>query len=92
MNYKGSDKNSCPKSGIKIHNKPPFITEQRKTSQLNNSQLNKPVSFQNTPMNELDLDLENYSLEDLYHLFNIDREIYIKNNLYSLPPDDLIWW
>jgi hypothetical protein len=81
MNYKGSNKSSCPKSGIKIHNKPPFITEQRKTSQLNNSQLNKPVSFQNTPMNELDLDLENYSLEDLYHLFNIDRGILSEDSL-----------
>lgn len=36
------------------------------------SQLAKPVSFQNTTMNSLDLDLEHYSLEDLYHLFNIN--------------------
>ena len=67
---------SCPKSGIKIHGELPFITEQRKKSQLN-----KPVSFKNTTMSELDLDLENYSLEDLYHLFNIDGGILSEDSL-----------
>ena len=55
----------CPKAGIKIHesnndyrgNKP--------------SQLAKPVDFHNTSFNTLDLDLDHYSLDDLYHLFNI---------------------
>jgi len=61
---------NCPKSGIKIHksdndyNKDPFLKD---------SKLTKPVSFQNTTLNSLDLDLDNYSLEDLYHLFNISN-------------------
>ena len=38
------------------------------------SQLKKPVSFHNTPLSQLDLDLNNYSLNDLYTLF------YIQNN------------
>lgn len=60
--------NSCSKTGIKIHNtdnnykQDPFYKQ---------SQLTKPVSFQNTTLNSLDLDLDHYSLEDLYHLFNI---------------------
>jgi len=37
------------------------------------SQLTKPVDFYNTSLNNLDLDLEHYSLEDLYHLFNISE-------------------
>ena len=64
---------SCPKSGIKIHQsdndytESPFLKEQIKQSKLA-----KPVSFKNTTLNSLDLDLDNYSLDDLYHLFNID--------------------
>jgi hypothetical protein len=64
---------SCPKAGIKIYQsdndyrEDPFLKEQQKQSKLN-----KPVSFQNTTLNSLDLDLDHYSLEDLYHLFNID--------------------
>jgi hypothetical protein len=60
---------TCPKIGIKIHesnnnyNKDPFM----KPSRLSN-----PVSFHNTTLRSLDLDLENYSLSDLYHLFNIN--------------------
>jgi len=66
MSYKGFGEcttTSCPKSGIKIHksnndySKDPFS--------------NNPVSFHNTKLNELDLDLDHYSLEDLYRLFNI---------------------
>ena len=63
---------SCPKAGIKIHQSDneyrenPFLTQQN-----NQSKLTKPVSFQNTTLNSLDLDLDHYSLEDLYHLFNI---------------------
>ena len=64
---------SCPKAGIKIHQSDneyrenPFLTQQN-----NQSKLTKPVSFQNTTLNSLDLDLDHYSLEDLYHLFNIN--------------------
>lgn len=66
---------SCPKAGIKIHQsendyrEDPFLAQQR--PQLNQSKLTKPVSFQNTTLNSLDLELDNYSLEDLYNLFNI---------------------
>jgi hypothetical protein len=66
---------SCPKAGIKIHESSgnnyqgnnyrpePFFNGE--------SKLVKPVSFQNTTLNSLDLDLDHYSLEDLFHLFNI---------------------
>ncbi len=60
---------SCPKTGIKIHQsdnnykEDPFLKKQ--------SKLSNPISFQNTSLNTIDLDLENYSLDDLYHLFNI---------------------
>jgi hypothetical protein len=63
---------NCPKAGIKIRQSDndyindPFITQ---------SKLTKPVSFQNTTLNSLDLDLDNYSLDDLYHLFNINGNI-----------------
>lgn len=64
---------SCPKAGVKIHQsnndytESPFLQQNTKTSQLA-----KPVSFENTTLNSLDLDLDHYSLEDLYHLFNIN--------------------
>ena len=35
------------------------------------SQLDKPINFYNTSLNTLDLDLDHYSLTDLYNLFNI---------------------
>jgi hypothetical protein len=63
---------NCPKAGIKIrqsdnnYKDDPFIIQ---------SKLTKPVSFQNTTLNSLDLDLDNYSLDDLYHLFNINGNI-----------------
>jgi hypothetical protein len=63
---------SCPKAGIKIHQsqndyrEDPFITEKQRQSQLS-----KPISYQNTTLNTLDLDLDHYSLDDLYQLFNI---------------------
>lgn len=71
----------CPKSGIKIHhsnNDTRYIDtryiNQYEPNDLNiykQSKLTKPVSYQNTTLDSLDLDLENYSLEDLFHLFNI---------------------
>ena len=70
--YKRDYTNNCPKAGIKIrqsdndYKDDPFITQ---------SKLTKPVSFQNTTLNTLDLDLDNYSLDDLYHLFNINGNI-----------------
>lgn len=71
MNYRGLGQctpTSCPKAGIKIHEsnnnykQDPFQT---------NSQLSKPVNYYNTTLDTLDLDLDHYSLEDLYQLFNI---------------------
>lgn len=75
---------SCPKAGIKIHQSDneytenPFLKEQVKQSQLS-----KPVSFQNTTLNSLDLDLDHYSLEDLYHLFNINGRHLSEESLKS---------
>jgi hypothetical protein len=75
---------SCPKSGIKIHHSDndykenPFLKE--KSSQ---SKLTKPVSFQTTTLNSLDLDLNNYSLDDLYQLFNINGGILNEESLKS---------
>ena len=76
MNHKNSGQctpTGCPKAGINIHEtndkykKDPFV------SQNKNSQLSSPVNFYNTTLNKLDLDLDNYSLEDLYNLFNIEN-------------------
>jgi hypothetical protein len=78
MNYKGLGEctpTSCPKSGIKIHdsnneyNNDPFFSSKK------SSQLSKPVNFNNTTLDMLDLDLDHYSLEDLYHLFNIQNGV-----------------
>lgn len=49
----------CPKAGIKIHETPP----NKKQS----------VNFHKTTLLELDLDVDNYSLDDLYNLFNISN-------------------
>jgi hypothetical protein len=53
---------TCPKAGIKIHETPPSNIR---------SAVKNPVSFHNTTLSELDLNIDNYSLEDLYNLFNI---------------------
>jgi hypothetical protein len=74
--YKGG---SCPKSGIKIHEYPNKNEVTRNSQLLNidniimnkNSNLVKPVDFYNTTLDTLDLDINNYSLNDLYKLFNI---------------------
>jgi hypothetical protein len=50
----------CPKSGIKIHETPTQAPR---------------VNYYNTPMSELDLNLDNYSLSDLFNLFNIRSDI-----------------
>jgi hypothetical protein len=45
--------------------------------QINNTQLRSKskVNYFDTPMNELDLDLDNYTLDDLFNLFNITDKI-----------------
>lgn len=62
---------TCPKAGIKIHETNCEHKLNEYNSQLYQSKLTKPVNYQNTTLNSLDLDLEHYSLDDLYHLFNI---------------------
>ena len=82
MNRPRDSYNSCPKAGIKIHETDnnnyykgnPFTKQ---------SHLTKPVSFQNTTLNSLDLDLDHYSLEDLYHLFNIGSNTLSEDSLKS---------
>ena len=72
---------SCPKAGIKIHNSDndytqnPFNSNNSSSSttiQNRKSHLEKPVNYHNTHLNELDLDIDHYSLEDLFNLFNIN--------------------
>lgn len=59
---------SCPKAGIKIHES----DNNYKRDPFNDiSYGSTPVNFHNTTLDSLDLDLNNYSLEDLYHLFNM---------------------
>jgi len=78
---------TCPKAGIKIHtsdnNKPSIFSNNSSNNYNINraSQLKKPVNFYNTNLNELDLDIDNYSLQDLYNLFNITDNILDDTNL-----------
>lgn len=71
---------SCPKAGIKIHeSKNDYKTDpfSKKNDKYINktSNLSKPVDFYNTTLDTLDLDINNYSLEDLYRLFNIQDNL-----------------
>ena len=50
----------CPKAGIKIHETP---------NQTQNQ--SKQISFHKTTLSELDLNIDSYTLDDLYNLFNI---------------------
>ena len=59
---------SCPKAGIKIYQSD---NNYREDPFIKQSRLSNPISFKNTTLNSLDLELDHYSLEDLYHLFNI---------------------
>ena len=72
---------SCPKAGIKIQNSNNDYTQNYNTKKQ--SQLSKPVSYQNTTLNSLDLDLEHYSLHDIYHLFNISENDLTEDTLKS---------
>jgi hypothetical protein len=62
---------SCPKSGVKIHETPTNESYINQQYANNKSRLSNPVNFYNTSLNNLDLDLDNYSLDDLFNLFNI---------------------
>lgn len=70
---------TCPKAGIKIHES----NNDYKINPFQNkpSQLKKPVDFHNTTMDSLDLDLEHYSLEDLFRLFNLPNHSITEENL-----------
>jgi hypothetical protein len=71
--FGNSNSTSCPKIGIKIHNsdndykEDPFARKK--------SHLQRPVNYHNTHLNELDLDIDNYSLQDLFNLFNITNAV-----------------
>ena len=96
MNYKDLQNNcfkgngSCPKAGIKIH-------EQDQTNNndlFRPSTVRTPVNFYQTSLSNLDLELDHYSLEDLYKLFNIPEhqlsEQSLKNAkqiVYKMHPD-----
>ena len=61
----------CPKAGIKIHETP--NQNQMNSSQKQNPSYNqsKNISFHKTTLSELDLNIDNYTLNDLYNLFNV---------------------
>ena len=62
----------CPKAGIKIHHSDNDYRN-------NNNTFNKDIY--NTSLNQLDLDIENYELTDLYKLFNINDGILNESSL-----------
>ena len=74
----------CPKSGIKIHDTPsqrhtqqPQQTHQQHTHQQHTHQYQQQtsrVNYYDTPMSEIDLNLDNYSLQDLFNLFDIRND------------------
>jgi hypothetical protein len=86
-NNKIRNGSSCPKSGIKIHETQGQNQNQSQNQGQNQNQnqnqsqrhintistVKTQVSFHNTSLNTLDLDIEHYSLEDLYNLFNIEN-------------------
>lgn len=60
----------CPKAGIKIHETPTQGNHNQNSiqNQMNSS---KNISFHKTTLLELDLNIDNYTLNDLYNLFNV---------------------
>lgn len=89
--YKGNG--SCPKAGIKIHETDQDLRQNSKDI-FRPSTVRTPVSFYETSLSNLDLDLDHYSLEDLYKLFNIPAqqlgEQSLKNAkqiVYKMHPD-----
>jgi hypothetical protein len=76
---------SCPKIGIKIRETIPNSNQYSNQNQniRMTSSLSKPVDFYNTSLNQLDLDLDHYSLDDLYKLFNICDRILDEDSMRS---------
>jgi hypothetical protein len=68
---------TCYKAGIKIHE----TKNNSNTGLMRQSQLQQPVNYYNTTLDSLDLDLEHYSLDDLYKLFNIEDGNLDESNL-----------
>jgi len=109
MNYKNLQNQdncfkggACPKAGIKIHETPSNnnISANYKQPSNNNEDLFRPstvrtpVNFYQTSLSNLDLELDHYSLEDLYKLFNIPEHQLSENALknakqivYKMHPD-----
>lgn len=61
---------SCPKIGIKIHE----IKNDYVSSPFAD-QNTRSVSYQNKQLTDIDLEIDNYSLTDLYNLFNINESL-----------------
>jgi hypothetical protein len=100
MNYKNQDNcfksGACPKAGIKIHEQAlgRDQTTNAKQDLFRPSTVRTPVNFYQTSLNHLDLELDHYSLEDLYKLFNIPEHELSENALknakqivYKMHPD-----
>lgn len=96
MNFKNGSQNGsvCPKSGIKIREHGPNHEPRQPTNIFRQSTVRTPVNFYETSLNNLDLDLEHYSLEDLYKLFNIPAQHLNEDTLkdaklivYKMHPD-----
>lgn len=81
---------ACPKAGIKIHETP---SQNQNSYILRPSTVRTPVNFYQTSLNNLDLELDHYSLEDLYNLFNIPGQLSenalknAKQIVYKMHPD-----
>lgn len=102
MNYKNlqnncfKGNNSCPKAGIKIHESNSSQNSLKNSNEdlFRPSTVRTPVNFYQTSLSNLDLELDHYSLEDLYKLFNIPEhelsEHALKNAkqiVYKMHPD-----
>jgi len=72
---------TCSKAGIKIHETNNNNYTNSNTNIMRQSQLQKPVNYYNTTLDSLDLDLDHYSLSDLYKLFNIEDEVLNEDTL-----------
>jgi hypothetical protein len=105
----GCGPTGCPKAGIKIHETPAnTYTNNNSFANTNiyantnfyaniatkKSNVQAPVSFHQTTLSNLDLNIDNYSLEDLYNLFNIQGGILneaslktAKQIVYKMHPD-----
>ena len=75
----------CPKAGIRIHETPSFNNNNNNNQNNNNNNQNnnhnnnqnhrQNINFHKTTLLELDLNVDNYSLNDLYNLFNIHAQV-----------------